>query len=78
MKSAELMGISDLKKSLMAGWLQQAPQWHEVYCHDLEVMSLNPGWVEIWVRGTSLMLEQQISIASASVKESIQSKSPYI
>ena len=23
-------------KSLMAQWLEQASQWHEMYCHDLE------------------------------------------
>ena len=28
---------------LMAEWLEQASQWHEMYCRDLEVMSLNPG-----------------------------------
>ena len=27
------------EKSLMAKWLEQASQWHEMYCHDLEVMS---------------------------------------
>ena len=32
---------------LMAEWLEQASQWHEMYCHDLEVMSSNPGWVEL-------------------------------
>ena len=26
------------KKSLMAEWLEQASQWHEKYCRDLEVM----------------------------------------
>ena len=34
----------------MAQWLEQAPQWHEVYCHDLEVMNSNPGRVELGVR----------------------------
>ena len=29
----------NISKSLMAEWLQQASQWHELYCHDLEVMS---------------------------------------
>ena len=27
----------------MAKWLEQASQSHEMYCHDLEVMSSNPG-----------------------------------
>ena len=26
-----------------------------MYCHDLEVMSLNPGWVELGVRSTSVL-----------------------
>ena len=26
-------------RSLTAKWLDQASQWHEMYCHDLEVMS---------------------------------------
>ena len=34
----------------MAEWLEQASQWHEMYCHDLEVMSSNPGRVELGVR----------------------------
>ena len=32
------------EKSLMAYWLEKASQWHEVYCHDLEVFSSNPDW----------------------------------
>ena len=39
----------------MAEWLEQASQWHEVCCHDLEVMSSNPGRVELGVRGTSVL-----------------------
>ena len=31
-----------------------ASRWHEVYCHDLEVVSLNPGRVELGVRSTSV------------------------
>ena len=30
-------------KSLVAEWLEQASQWHEMYGYDLEVMSFNPG-----------------------------------
>ena len=30
-------------KSLIAKWLEQSSRCHEVYCHDLEVMSLKPG-----------------------------------
>ena len=25
----------------MAKWLEQASQWHEMYCYDLEVMTSN-------------------------------------
>ena len=39
----------------MAEWLEQASQWHEMYCHDLEVMSSNPGQVELGVRSTSAL-----------------------
>ena len=42
------------KKSLMAEWLEQASQWHEVYCHDLEVMSSNPCQVQLGVHSTSV------------------------
>ena len=39
----------------MAEWLEQASQWHEMYCHDLEVMSSNPGRVELGVLGISVL-----------------------
>ena len=39
----------------MAEWLEQASQWYEMSCHDLEVMSSNPGWVELGVRCTSVL-----------------------
>ena len=39
----------------MVKWLEQASQWHEVYCHDLEVMSSNPSRVELGVRSTSVL-----------------------
>ena len=38
----------------MAEWLEQASQWHEVYCQDLEVMLSNPGRVELGVCSTSV------------------------
>ena len=40
----------------MAEWLEQASQWHEMYRHDLEVMSSNPGRVELGVHSTSVLL----------------------
>ena len=42
-------------KTLMAEWLEQVSQWHELYCHDLEVMSLNPSRIELGVRSTSVL-----------------------
>ena len=42
-------------ESMMAEWLEQASQGHEMYCHDLEVMSLNPGPVKLGVRSTSVL-----------------------
>ena len=39
----------------MAEWLEQTSQWYEIYCHDLEVMSSHPGWVELGVRRTSVL-----------------------
>ena len=44
--------------------IEQAYQWHQIYCHDLEVVSSNPGWVELGVYGTSVIkfaLEPKIS-----------------
>ena len=35
--------------------LEQASQWHEMYSHDLEVMSSNPCWVKLEVRGASVL-----------------------
>ena len=42
----------------MAKWLEQASQWHEMYWHNLEFMSLNPGRVELWVRSISVKVIQ--------------------
>ena len=39
----------------MAKWLEQASQWQGMYCHDLEVMTSNPGHVELGVRSTSVL-----------------------
>ena len=39
----------------MTEWLEQASQWHEMYCHDLEVMSSNRGRDELGVRGVVLL-----------------------
>ena len=46
------------------GWVVgQASQWQEMYCHDLEVMSLNPSRVELGVLGTSTLSHTWISIS---------------
>ena len=42
-------------KSLMAELLNKASQWHEMCSHDLEVMSSNPGQVELGVHSTSVL-----------------------
>ena len=47
--------FSCLWKSLMAEWLEWASQWHETYCHDLEVKSSNPSWVKLGVHSTSVL-----------------------
>ena len=39
----------------MAEWLEQVSQWHEMYFHDLEVMSSNPSWVELGVHTISVL-----------------------
>ena len=38
----------------MAKWLEQTPQSMGMHCHDLEVMSSNPGWVELGMRTSVL------------------------
>ena len=48
---------------LMAKWFEQASQWHEMYCHDLEVKSSNPGRVELEVLGTSVLNRTWIKIS---------------
>ena len=40
----------------MAEWLEQASQWHEMYCHDLEVMGLNLGRVNLGVCSTAVQI----------------------
>ena len=52
--------IYNAGKSLMAKWLEQASLWHEMYCHDLEVMSLKPGRVELGVRSTSVLTKSYL------------------
>ena len=42
-------------KSLMAEWLKQASQRHDMYCHDIEVMSSSPDQVELGVHSTSVL-----------------------
>ena len=44
-----------LKTSLMAKWFEQASQWNDMCCHDLEVMSSNTGWVKLTVRSKSVL-----------------------
>ena len=51
---AEVPGMA-IYRSLIAKWLQQASQWRKMYRHDLEVMSLSPGQVELRLRSTSVL-----------------------
>ena len=39
----------------MVKWLEQASQWLEMYCHDLDAMSSNPAQAELGVRSTSVL-----------------------
>ena len=39
----------------MVEWLEQVSQLHEMYRHDLEVMSSNPSWVELGAHSTSVI-----------------------
>ena len=55
-----------LWKSVMAEWLEQAPQWYKMYCHDLEVTSSNPGRVELGVRSTSVLSHTRTKNISVS------------
>ena len=49
------------QKLLMAEWLEKVSQQHEIYSHDLEVMSSNPNQVELRMHSTSeqVVLEPQ-------------------
>ena len=42
-------------KPFLKKWLKQSSQRHEMHCHDLELMSLNPGRVELGVHSTSAL-----------------------
>ena len=42
-------------KSPVAEWLKQTSLWHELYCHDLKVISLNLSQAERGVRSTSVL-----------------------
>ena len=66
----------DWMKSLMAKWLEQASQWHGMYCHNLEVMSSNPGWVELGVLGTSVLSRTWIKM-SLNTNSTLCSKDKY-
>ena len=55
-------------KSLMAEWLEQASQCHEMCCHDPDVMSSNPGRVKLGVLSSSVLslFEPKINILTLS------------
>ena len=56
--------------SLIAKWLQQVSHWHEMCCHDLEVISSNSGRVELGVRSTP--------VRSTSVQSRTLSKNMFL
>ena len=47
--------ISVEQKSLMVKGLEQASQWHEMYCHDLEVVNSNPIQIQLGAHSTSAL-----------------------
>ena len=57
-------GSISLFKSRMAKWLGQASQGHEMYCHDLEILGLNPDQVklELYRDSVSVVFEQKLDI----------------
>ena len=62
----------------MDEWLEQASQWHGMYCHDLQVMSSNPGWVELGVRSTSVLSRTwTINIKPHSIYFQVPGAGPY-
>jgi len=63
------------RKSLMAEKLEQASQWHGMYYHDLEVMSSNPGWVEIGVHSTFVISRTWTKKYSTSYRHALANSS---
>ena len=58
--------LGDMKlQYFTTGWA--GVQWHEVYCHDLEVMSLNPGQVKLGVHCNSVLSHPWTKISSFSL-----------
>ena len=55
LKPAYYKVIPQTGKSLMAKWLERESQWHEMFRHDLEVISLNPIRIELGVPSTSVL-----------------------
>ena len=52
----------------MAEWLEQASQWHEMYCLDLEVMCSNSSQIELGVHNTSVL---STSVQSCTLTKNI-------
>ena len=55
-----ILNINANLESLIIKWLGRVSQGHEMHCHDLEVMSSNPGRVELGMRSRLLLPEQHL------------------
>ena len=51
-----------MTKSLMAKWLEQASQCHEMNCDDLQIMSSNPSRVKLGVCSTSVSIVLELKM----------------
>ena len=51
----EVTGCQVVDDSTFHVHLKQTSQWHEMYYRDLEVMSSNPGMVELGVHNTCVL-----------------------
>ena len=60
----------------MVEWLGWMSLGHEMYCHDLEVMGLIPGWVELRVRSTSVLGVPEPKMLKVLVMKAIISQGP--
>ena len=67
------------EKSLIAHdqWLRRASQGHEMYCHDMEVMSSDSSWIELRVR-SRLLLSKSILSSHSGNNQRVGSSAPVV